>query len=84
MLLCRVPATTERGGDTPAAVPGQKSGLRPNWISAKGGMGLWGAHRDLAESEMRRSVVHVEVGGGDGVGLAAGGCDGAVLGSWTP
>ena len=31
------------------------------------------------KSEMRRTMVHVEVGGGDGVGLAAGCRDGAAL-----
>ena len=64
--------------------PAKRVAYGLNGLAQKGGMGLWIAHRDLAESEMRRSVVHIEVGGGEGVGLAAGGCDGAAPGSWTP
>ena len=36
------------GGGTPAAVLCQQSGLRPNWLSAKGGTGLQSAHRGVA------------------------------------
>ena len=78
-----------RGARHDGAVAGKRRRWCPANRVAYGLIGLaqkeaWGSGvltETWQKSEMRRTMVHVEVGGGDGVGLAVGGRDGAAPGS---